>query len=298
MVTGKSFWLSKYLLYCLDNSQATTDTMLALDMYLTWSFLELQTGTFLDVDPWNFRLPHRASKGVIADGWKGILVCHKGDEKYIQRTYQTSHSAVSKNVCIHCHASNEEGPLLYTQHGWNAFHRTTLLSTPDFIHKVQGSGTFVWLPGWHIGTLCLDWLHLVDLTVIPETAASCLVELAAEGCFGHASTADERLRLGFISFTKWCKEAKIRNRGQVFCTPLSCDCFDNCFFGVLQSQLFVVFFCNLDVFQFVVCLCLFVVIAQETIVCCRAQIIPNSGAETFQWCRSLWLERKNKIEIT
>lgn len=219
LVCGTSMWDSKYLLYCLDVSQAVSHTFQVLDKWLTWGLMELQMGTFMDTDPWNRPLPqwHQGKRrGPVADGFRGVLVVHKGDEKYLQRAYKASHGAVSKNVCIHCHASSREGPLLYTQHGLNAPHRATVLNTEQFIEKVAGTTTFISLPGWNISMLMYDWLHIVDLTIIPEVSASCLVELVAESAFGPARTADERLRLAYVSFREWCREARVRNRGQIF----------------------------------------------------------------------------------
>ena len=65
-----------------------------------------------------------------------------------------------------------------------------------------------------------DYLHVVDLAIIPECAASALVELVEEEAFGQASTADWRLRLGYVAFSKACRQAKIRSRGVVFSLKL------------------------------------------------------------------------------
>ena len=217
LVVSGSMYDSRQLLYLLDNSRATPETMATLDLWVTWGLTELQLGVYLDIDPYGNR--HAAydcgRQGLIAEGWRGILVYHKGDEKYIQRCYRTSHSAVSRNVCILCRAT-QEGPMVYTTHGVNALHRTTCLSTEQFITDVCGVRTYVSLPGFNINMLCYDWLHICDLTIIPEVAASALVELVSERAFGNAGTMDERLRLGFVAFTKACKRAGIRNRGKMF----------------------------------------------------------------------------------
>ena len=212
---------------------------------------ELQLGSYMDQDPWG--RSHAAfdsgkRRGLIAGGYKGILCYHKGDEKYHQKVYRTSHGAVSRNVCVTCRATNN-GDMVYTAHGVNANHRATCLSTEEFITGVCGTKTWVSIPGWHVGMLCYDWLHVVDLTVIPEVAASCLVELTEESTFGHASTADERLRLAFVAFTKACKKAGVRNRGQMFSMLLgSCGSFF-WFFPASSPEVF----CFLAVFVLHVC---------------------------------------------
>ena len=70
--------------------------------------------------------------GRVCGEWIAVLTVHKGDEKYLQKTYQSSHSAVSKNVCMSCRATSEAGDLLYTLHGPKAGHRHTLLTATDF----------------------------------------------------------------------------------------------------------------------------------------------------------------------
>ncbi|CAL1127365.1 unnamed protein product [Cladocopium goreaui] len=218
LVVSGNFWDCKFLLYCLDESSATPDTVSTLDLWCAWSMTELQLGSYMDKDPWGCSLAAFDTgkrQGLIAGGYKGILCYHKGDEKYHQKVYRASHGAVSRNVCVTCRATND-GDMVYTAHGINAIHRTTRLSTEEFITGVCGTRTWVGVPGWHVGMLCYDWLHVVDLPVIPEVAASCLVELTEESTFGHASTADERLRLAFVAFTKACKRAGVRNRGQMF----------------------------------------------------------------------------------
>ena len=223
LLVGGSMWDSKLLCYVLDNSRAMGQTVATLDTWMTWSLMELQLGVFLDVDPWGrpYERHTKGRKGEICGGFKGILVCHKGDEKYIQKVYKTSHGAVSKNICILCMADSEPGHNLYTHHGLTAHHRTTQLSTSAFIQQIVGVRTWVNLPGFHVQFVQHDWLHVVDLTIIPECAASALVELSQEGFWGAAGTADERLRLGFVSFVSACRQARVKNRGQVFSMSLT-----------------------------------------------------------------------------
>ena len=228
LVSGVSMWDSKYVMYIMDNSRAVNETFSTLDLWCMWSLTELQLGTFLDVNPFGqqHHLYDKGRRGLIAGGWRGIVVYHKGDEKYIQRAYKASHSAVSKNVCLQCLATSSDGPMVYTHHGPSAPHRATKLSTPAFIEKVVGVRTWVALPGWDISMLAHDWLHVVDLSLVPEAAASTLVELVDIAYFGAAGTADERLRLAFTQFTKACKQAGVRNRGKMFSMILGChwDC--------------------------------------------------------------------------
>lgn len=230
LATGNMFD-TKLLCYVLDNSRTTSGTVSTLDKWISWSLLELQLGIFLDLDPWGRPYPrHSAGRiGSIMDGWRAVLVCHKGDEKYIQKVYKTSHGAVSKNICILCEASNECGSqMLYTYHGATAPHRATLFSTSQFIEKVAGVDSWVRMPGWHIRYVQLDWLHVMDLTIIPECAGSALQELVSEQ-YWPGNTADERLRRGFVSFSRACKFAKVKNRGLMFSMNPACDFVPCCF---------------------------------------------------------------------
>lgn len=210
---------TRLLCYVLDESRTTPNTIPTLDTWLSWSLMELQLGVFLDVNPWGAPLSWHSSgrTGEICGGWKGILVCHKGDEKYMQQVYRLSHGAVSKNVCMLCMASNQaDSNLLYTHHGPTAPHRSTMLGTAEFICQVVGVQTFVRLPGFHVHFVHHDWLHVVDLTIVPECAASALVELVGERYWGGHLSADERLRQGYVAFIRACKSAKVRSRGVIF----------------------------------------------------------------------------------
>ena len=172
-LTDGSVWDTKFLMYCLDNSRSTSDTIKTLDQWVCWSLVELQLGHFLDRDP--FDRPYEKysgkRKGAIANTYRGVLVCHKGDERYLQKVYAMTHSAVSQQVCFVCRAS-QSGPNLYSLYGPSAPHRSTMMTTHDFITSACGQQAWTRLPGWSISLLAFDYLHVVDLTVVPECAAS------------------------------------------------------------------------------------------------------------------------------
>ena len=225
-VGGISMWDSKFLLYVTDNSRCTDDTFATLDLWIAWSLTELQLGAYMDINPYGMEhQPFRGKRnGLIADGYRGVVCFFKGDEKYIQKCFKTSHSAVSKNCCFVCKASTEAGPLLYTNHGLDAAHRATRMTTTEFITGVVGVRTFISIPGFHVNMVVYDWLHAVDLCIIPEASASALLELThGQGLFGAASTQDERLRQAYVAFSRACKRARIRNRGQIFSVFLDRD---------------------------------------------------------------------------
>lgn len=65
------------------------------------------------------------------------------------------------------------------------------------------------LPGWHPQVLGHDWLHIIDLSLVPEASASCLIELAEEGVFGNGAL-DEKLRKAHVLFSRACRVERIR----------------------------------------------------------------------------------------
>ena len=204
-----SMWDSRIVLYCFDETRSAQDTIATLDTWVCWSLLEAQLGHYLDVDPWGKPYPPFRSgrEGLIMGGYRAVLAMHKGDEKYLQKAYKTSRSAVSRHVCMVCKASSDDGPMIYTAHGPNAAHRSTLINTASFIEDVAGVHTWVKLPGWSPQILAHDWLHLVDLTLIPEASASALLELASEGAFGPGAM-DERIRRAYRFLCRLAKQTE------------------------------------------------------------------------------------------
>lgn len=92
-----------------------------------------------------------------------------------------------------------------------------MLGTSEFIEGVAGVQAWLRVPGWSIEMLQFDWLHVMDLTIIPECSASCLVELIGEGCWNvGGGTADQKLQRAYVCFIKACKQSRVRSRGQMF----------------------------------------------------------------------------------
>ena len=243
-----NMWDTRFVCFCIDNSQATPMTGHTLEAWFCWGLLELQQGHYLDVDPYGERYEpyYSGRQGTLAGGFRGVLMVHKGDEKYIQRAYKTSHSWVSENICLLCKASSKQPSLLYTEFLPTAGHRSTMLKTEQFIADVCQVKTFCNIPGWHIEMLQHDLLHVLDLAIIPECAASTLTlwfNLCIDqgfGCFPHIfglvglfgkfetwglclrvelcatnsstfgnGTMDEKLQFAYHLFCRACKHAKI-----------------------------------------------------------------------------------------
>lgn len=175
LVEGGSPWETRLLLYCLDVARSTAETTDGLDAYLVWSFTELMTGRYLEHGPWSDEMPRRAKLGgkLIADGWRAIVCVHRGDEKYLQKCYHMRISWVSEEVCWRCRASRlPDSSELYTFFGPNASHRSTLCDTAGFIERTCRANPWVRLPGFHASMVWYDFLHVFDLTIQPDAAAS------------------------------------------------------------------------------------------------------------------------------
>lgn len=217
LVGGCSPWDSRMLLYVTDNQHCVDATWDTLDAWVVWSLTELSVGSWLSTDPWGNPMTRRQSKAgtPLAGGYRAILVCHKGDQKYIQRAYHMTGSWVSECICWYCRATRT-GANCYTLHGKHAPHRATRADTQQFISSYCRNNPWVQLPGWHIDILYEDWLHVTDLTLVPDAAASALVELCETDLVWQGENIDDRLRASHVQFSQECRAHKIRNKGQVF----------------------------------------------------------------------------------
>lgn len=149
--------------------------MAGLDTWLAWSYTELQCGRWFHGGPWSEELDDRKEKGgqLIANGYRGIIVCYRGDEKAIQKAFQMKISWISEQVCWRCCASRlRRSQNLYTYFGPSAPHRRTLCDVNTFITKFCRPNPWIRIPGFHPEQLQFDLLHVFDLTLVPDAAAS------------------------------------------------------------------------------------------------------------------------------
>ena len=171
----KSPWDCRYLLYCTDNSKSCTSTYDTLDSWVAWSFVELAVGQWLDHSPWEEEMDRRKHKAglPIADGWKGILFAHRGDEKALAKSFHVKTTWVSEEICMTCRASRlSDSENLYTAFGKNARHRQTIVGLSDFVTTKCDSNPWVRVPGFHPSMIFYDILHVLDLSLIPDAAGS------------------------------------------------------------------------------------------------------------------------------
>lgn len=114
----------------------------------------------------------RGNAGAIAGKYRGILTFWKGDEKFVQRALKLQQSWVSHSVCAYCQASKDTGPLTYSSFGPASAHRKTLKTNAEFFEGGFRNNAWCRIPGFQLQCVVLDWLHLVDLAILPECAAS------------------------------------------------------------------------------------------------------------------------------
>lgn len=177
LVGNCSPWDNRFLSYCCDNNRVCSETLDSLDSWLAWSYTELMCGRWLQHGPWSEILPHRRNKAgkLLANGYRGILVVMRGDEKYVQKAFHMRVSWVSEQVCWMCSASRvRDSQNLYTYFGPGAGHRLSLIGLEDFICQICRPNGWVRIPGFHPQMLFYDFLHVFDLTLVPDAAASAL----------------------------------------------------------------------------------------------------------------------------
>ena len=167
---GRSSWDERFLIYVMDVNRSVPETYDCLDAWVVHPLTELQEGRFMTVDAYG-QPYERSLSGPICGPYRGVLLALKGDQKYLQRALKLTTSWVSDRCCMYCDTGTS-GPNLYTFFGEHAPHRATLKTTHDFI--VNGSRPNYWVrcPGFDISMVFTDWLHLVDVALTPEIAAS------------------------------------------------------------------------------------------------------------------------------
>ena len=166
---------NRYVTYCVDNNRACPETLDCLDSWLAWSYTELMNEKWVEHGPWSEALPSRSGKGgkLIAGGYRGILCVMRGDEKFVQKAFHMRVSWVSEQVCWMCCASRVRDSLnLYTYFGPGATHRLSLISLSDFISDISKGCAWIRVPGFQPEMLFYDFLHVFDLTVVPDAAAT------------------------------------------------------------------------------------------------------------------------------
>lgn len=167
---GRSSWDCKFLTYIVDVNKMLPESFDTLDAWMVYGLMELQEGRFFDVDIYD--KPYaRGFVGSVCGPYRGVLVALKGDQKFLQRALKLTTSWNSERVCMYCGATSA-GHMLYCAFGPGAPHRNTLVTTVNFMQHGCKPNSWIRLPGWDLELVLADWLHIVDLAITPEMAAS------------------------------------------------------------------------------------------------------------------------------
>lgn len=170
LLAGQSSWDCKFLSYIIDTSRAVTETYDTLDSWMVYGLCELQEGRFFDVDVYDNTFD-RGHKGAICGKYRGVLVAMKGDQKFLQRALKLTTAWNSERCCMYCRATTF-GPMLYCAFGPHAPHCNTMITNDEFLQTGCKPNSWIKLPGFHLQLVLADWLHIVDLAITPELAAS------------------------------------------------------------------------------------------------------------------------------
>ena len=111
------------------------------------------------------------------------------------------------------------------------------MSAEEFIRAGcrDWDNAFIRYPGFDISMVCFDWLHVIDLALIPDAVGSvtgshlfllafawlflsdrkimlneALLELSADDSVWSGTSQDERLRFAYQQLASLCKRCKIR----------------------------------------------------------------------------------------
>ena len=175
LVKGSSPWESRLLCYCLDSFQnvwRNVEHHGQLDGVVP---CRLMSGGIWTKDHGErLFLAEKVLEGKeLAGGWRAVLCAHRGDEKYLAKAYHIGVSWLSQQVCWTCKASRMSTSSLYIPIWTKCAASNTFLTTSDFIQLCKPN-PWVRLPGGHVDVMTYDLLHVFDLTLVPDAAASVL----------------------------------------------------------------------------------------------------------------------------
>ena len=149
-----------------------------------------------------------SSKCFITNNLAGIERSHVAKSLYVPWTSCCTSTNVPRQEII----ENIHSHLLDGQHIVPLeSSELSLMTTADFIAHGCRQNAWVCMPGWHVDMLLYDWLHVLDLAIVPDCAASALLELTAPGMgLFMGNDQDERLRQAYVEFQALCKQHKVR----------------------------------------------------------------------------------------
>ena len=214
------------------SSQATRHPMVAFkcnkymdldDLFhvLAWSFQVLLAGKMPSHDQDGKALTgHRASlKGQdVAGGLKFMLAQFLSDLAYSKDDLQLECNWQTEHLCYECHGHALPGPCCAYNFDINAQWTQTMKDQSQFEEDSTATTLRLW-PGFHLGIICIDLMHVLCLGILHHTLGSALWELLLEDVWpvpDHEGgpwqfLRQKQLHLAYADFLKWAKTTKLQH---------------------------------------------------------------------------------------
>ena len=152
----------------------------------------------------------------LAGGLCFVLDGVQADQDYCRLAFTLNKFFSKTECCAYCGATSGGGQsseMLYTNFNPAALHRTTHIATLDEWIRVHGDSPLLTAPGFlpH-ARLFPDWMRITDLAIAPDLIGSLLLDVSDDSAVFAASTRDERLKMAFESYRKWCNQNNVQDR--------------------------------------------------------------------------------------
>ena len=204
-------------------------TMQVLYKVLQWSLHALSTGRWPYTDhedrPFSSTYcPDRyARRGEwLAEGYLGALAEIRGDWKWIRDTFYLEQHYGANYICHLCKAHKFIERLRFNDFRTDARHRQTCVdSTAWWTAYTAGVlvSPLVYIPGFDVWRLAYDLMHVLDLGVMQDCAASVLWQLtepATAGGIFDGDTRKDRFDAAYRDYSRWVKRQRLPAKARRF----------------------------------------------------------------------------------
>ena len=156
------------------------------------------------------RRPQRAQQATdnICGPYRFVLTQLSGDWKWLKEILRLKHSYNNDEFCFRCCATKSPGPMCgWADDGWCfQVHRSNI----NFLQNLSDYGSSLLdIPGFHVGMITLDLMHIALLGTMQWLVGGVLFELCLERawpCAGRGRWKDNmnaQLSLAYTEFREW-----------------------------------------------------------------------------------------------
>ena len=194
-----------------------------------WSLHALSTGMF----PWkdhndepfseNYFPDRFAKRGQrLAGGYCGALTEIRGDWKWIRETFYLEQHYGANYICHLCRAHTSISRLLYKDFRTTAHHRNTLVNSIAWWTAYTAGALvspLVYIPGFDIWRLVFDLMHVLDLGVMQDCAASVmwtLTEAPEDGGIYAGHDRRSRFDAAYCDYVDWTRRQRLPSKARRF----------------------------------------------------------------------------------